>query len=246
MGVSLGSNFIQGRQRMNFPVQISYRNVEPSPAIEAWVEKQVQKLANFHSGIVRCRVVIDVAHRHLRRGNRFLVKVMLTVPGGQVTARNLAAPVDPEKLLEEGRKVKKFEIGAPQKELRLAIAEAFRSAGRRLQDLVRLQRRKVKTHEPELARVVEVFSARGYGFLETPEGRRLYFHRNSVLHEAFDDLAPGVWVRYSEEKGEQGPQASTVSLVRRSHQRKRAKVAGGRRPRRAPSEQTVTAQQEAT
>ncbi len=210
---------------MNFPIQISYRNVESSPAIDAWVQKQAEKLATFHRGIVRCRVVIDVAHRHLRRGNRFLVKVLLYVPGGQVTARNLAAPVDPEKLLEEGRKVKKLEIGTPQKELRLAIAEAFRSAGRRLQDIVRQQQRKVKTHEPALARVIELFSDRGYGFLETPEGRRLYFHRNSVLHEAFGDLAPGVWVQFSEEKGEQGPQASTVRLVRRSHQRRRTRVA---------------------
>jgi cold shock CspA family protein len=242
MGVSLvGSIFHSGKAVMDFPIQISYRNVEPSPATEEWVEKQAKKLATFHQKIVRCRVVIDVAHRHLRRGNRFLVKVMLSVPGGQVTARNLAAPVDPEKLLEEGRKVKKFEIGAPQKELRLAIQEAFRSAGRRLQDTVRLQRRKVKTHEPSLARVVEVFSERGYGFLETPEGRRLYFHRNSVLHDAFGDLSPGVWVRYSEEKGEQGPQASTVSLVRRSHQRRRAKTAQTRRPRRAPSDQIATA-----
>jgi cold shock CspA family protein/ribosome-associated translation inhibitor RaiA len=210
---------------MNFPIQISYRNLEPSPAIEAWVHRQAEKLETFHQSIVRCRVVIDVAHRHLRRGNRFLVKVLLSVPGGQVTARNLAAPVDPEKLLDEGRKAKKFEIGAPQKELRLAIAEAFRSAGRRLQDLVRLQRRKVKTHKPTLARVIELFSDRGYGFLETLEGRRLYFHRNSVLHEAFDDLAPGVWVQFSEERGEQGPQASTVKLVRRTHQRRRTRMA---------------------
>jgi cold shock CspA family protein/ribosome-associated translation inhibitor RaiA len=210
---------------MNFPIQISYRNVEPSPAIDAWVHKQAEKLSTFHHKIVRCRVVIDVSHRHLRRGNRFLVKVLLSVPGGQITARNLAAPLDPEKLLDEGRKVKKLEIGAPQKELRLAIAEAFRSAGRRLQDKLRVQRRKVKTHEPVVARVIEIFSDRGYGFLETLEGRRLYFHRNSVLNEAFGDLAPGAWVQFSEEKGEQGPQASTVRMVRPSYQRRRARAA---------------------
>ena len=206
---------------MNFPVQITYRNVEPSPAVEDWVRKQAEKLEVFHRGIVRCRVAIGVAHRHLRRGNRFLVKVLLSVPGGQVTASNLAAPIDPEKQLEAGRKVKKFEIAAPQKELRLAIADAFHSAGRRLQDQVRLQRRQVKTHEENLGRVVEIFPDRDYGFLETDDARRIYFHRNSVLHGAFDNLAVGALVHFAEEKGEQGPQASTVNPIRRAHQRKR-------------------------
>jgi cold shock CspA family protein len=230
---------------MDFPIQITYRNVDPSQAIEAWVEKQAKKLATFHGGILRCRVAIEVAHRHLRRGNRYLVKVLLSVPGGQVTARNLAAPVDPEKLLAEGRKVKKHEIGAPQKELRLAIAEAFRSAGRRLQDTVRVRRGKVKKHEPEQALVVEIFPERGYGFLETFEGRRLYFHRNSVLHGAFADLVTGSRVRFSEEKGEQGPQASTVSLIRASHER-RAKSHRERHSRRGRGEKIRIARQEAT
>lgn len=205
---------------MEFPVQINYRNVEASPAVETWVRKQAEKLATFHARIVRCRVVIDLDHQHLRRGNRFLVKVLLTVPGGQVVAGNLAVPADTEKLLEAGRKSKKLEIGAPQKELSLAIASAFRSAGRRLQDLVRQQRHQVKTHEENLGQVAEIFPEKGYGFLETPEGRRIYFHRNSVLQDQFDALVRGATVRFAEEQGEQGPQASTVQLVRRTRQRK--------------------------
>ena len=95
-------------------------------------------------------------------------------------------------------------------------------------------------------KVLRVFPYEGYGFIDMSDGREVYFHRNSVVDGDFDRLAAGMEVRFSEEAGEQGPQASTVSLVHRSHQRKRAKVAGGRRPRRAPAEQTVTAQQEAT
>jgi cold shock CspA family protein len=212
---------------MSFPVQVTFRNVPASPAIEAWVQKQAEKLETFHQRIVRCRVVIDLAHRHLRRGNRFLVKVLLSVPGGQLTARNLAAPVDPEKLLEAGRKVKKYEIAVPQKELRQAIADAFHSAGRQLQDMIRLQRGKVKTHEGVVAQVVEVFPSQGYGFLETAEGRRVYFHRNSVLHDAFADLIRGAVVRFAEEKGEKGPQATTVQLLRPSQQRRRSRRGKG-------------------
>ena len=53
----------------------------------------------------------------------------------------------------------------------------------------------------------------GYGFLKTPDGREVYFHRNSVLDGRFEDLTLGSEVRFVEEVGEKGPQASTVALV---------------------------------
>ncbi len=210
---------------MDFPIQISFRNVEPSPGVQEWVELHAKKLTTFHQRIVRCRVAIEMDHRHLRRGNRYLVKVLVSVPGGQAVARNLAAPVDPEKLQVAGRKVKQSEIGAGQKELHVAISEAFRAAGRRLQDLLRAQRGQVKAHEESLAKVAEIFPARGYGFLETPEGRRIYFHKNSVLRGGFANLASGAAVRFAEERGDRGPQASTVEPVRPTHQRRRRRRA---------------------
>lgn len=210
---------------MTIPVQITYRNVDASPAVEAWVLKQAAKLNTFHERIVRCRVTVELAHRHLRRGNRFLVKVQLSIPGGQVSVRNLSAPVDPEKFLEAGRKLKKQEIGAPQKELRQAIADTFHSAGRRLHDVLRRQRSEVKPHEARLARVVDLFPDRGYGFLEAPDGRRIYFHRNSVLNGAFNRLHRGMTVTFAEEVGEQGPQASTVRLLSRTRKEKPPSIA---------------------
>lgn len=210
---------------MNFPIQITFRNVEASPAIEQWIEKQARKLSTFHERIIHCRVTVERAHRHLRRGNRFHVKVHVSVPGGQVTAGNISAPIDPEKLLEAGKKLKKQEMGVPQKDLRQAVVEAFRSTGRSLQDLVRRQRSEVKTHPMRQARVADLFADRGFGFLETPDGRRIYFHRNSVLHEGFGRLSPGMKVAFAEEAGEQGPQASTVRLVSPSRKHHRPSVA---------------------
>jgi cold shock CspA family protein len=51
-----------------------------------------------------------------------------------------------------------------------------------------------------------------FGFIETSDGREIYFHRNSVLNGAFPRMKPGVKVAYVEEAGEKGPQASTVRL----------------------------------
>jgi len=43
--------------------------------------------------------------------------------------------------------------------------------------------------------------------------REIYFHKNSVLGRAFPRLKVGTTVRFAEEQGERGPQASTVHVV---------------------------------
>jgi cold shock CspA family protein len=50
-----------------------------------------------------------------------------------------------------------------------------------------------------------------------PGAREIYFHRDSVLHDAFDRLAIGTEVTFVEEEGKKGPQASTVKPVGRHH-----------------------------
>ena len=67
------------------------------------------------------------------------------------------------------------------------------------------------THDPRplRARVARIFYQDGYGFLETADGRDVYFHENSVL-DGFDKLEVGNKVVYSEEMGAKGPQASSL------------------------------------
>ena len=89
------------------------------------------------------------------------------------------------------------------------------TSGRLVQDFVRRQRGDTKPHErARHGHVAKLFAYEGYGFLGTPEGDELYFHRNSVLDGAFDRLKIGDRVRFVEEAaGEAGPHASTVALV---------------------------------
>jgi cold shock CspA family protein len=61
--------------------------------------------------------------------------------------------------------------------------------------------------------VARIFPQDGYGFIATPEGRELYFHRNSVLEPGFDQLEVGTEVRFDEEMGEQGLQATSVKAI---------------------------------
>ena len=56
----------------------------------------------------------------------------------------------------------------------------------------------------------------GHGFIQAGE-RQVYFTRASVLDDAFDELEVGTPVAFVEEKGEKGPQASTVRVLGKHH-----------------------------
>src|SRR5262245_59921056 len=100
---------------------------------------------------------------------------------------------------------------AAHEDVYVAIRDAFNAAGRKLQDHARRRRGKVKAHQPAaVARVSKLFPIEDYGFLQTANGRELYFHKNSVLSPGFDRLEIGAQVHFAEEMGEKGPQASTV------------------------------------
>jgi cold shock CspA family protein len=69
----------------------------------------------------------------------------------------------------------------------------------------------VKQHEaPPIGTVVRLDRSGEFGFLESPDGREIYFHRNSVLDGGFSRLTVGARVAFAEAMGEKGPQASTV------------------------------------
>jgi cold shock CspA family protein len=60
----------------------------------------------------------------------------------------------------------------------------------------------VKRHEHAPAAVVQLDLSREFGFLETDDGRAIYFYRNSVLDSAYSRLAVGSRVTFAEEVGE--------------------------------------------
>ncbi len=98
-------------------------------------------------------------------------------------------------------------------ELSVVVCEAFDAMRRRLEDYARHQRGAVKTHEATPhARVSKLFREESYGFLEMLDSREIYFHSNSVLPPGFLQLEVGTEVRFAEEQGSKGPQASTVII----------------------------------
>jgi cold shock CspA family protein len=99
-------------------------------------------------------------------------------------------------------------------DLYTVIDAAFAKMIRELEDYNRMSRWDVKRHNgTPHGRVAKIFRERGYGFIEAEDGREIYFHQNSVLRHKFNALEVGTEVRFNEELGDKGPQASTVEIV---------------------------------
>jgi cold shock CspA family protein len=98
----------------------------------------------------------------------------------------------------------------------VAIKDAFAAARRQIKALAQRANGNVKHHEIEAHGRVSKISA-DYGFIATSDEREIYFHRNSVIDNAFDRLSVGSEVRFAEELGEKGAQASTVHLIGKHH-----------------------------
>jgi len=177
---------------MQMPIEIKSQGLELTDVQEAQIREQAEKLERFYERIIRVRVTLEGPGRHHRSGSH-RARIDLTVPGSEIMINR-----------QSGRNVRE------------ALREAFQAAGRCLEDHVRRSRGYVK-HHPEVSegRVIQLVRPRGFGFLEDGQGREIYFHRNSVLHGSFDDLALGTPVRFTEEQGLEGPQASTVVFSER-------------------------------
>jgi ribosomal subunit interface protein len=183
---------------MQLPVQITFRNLPHSEAVEAEIRERTAKLDTYYDRIMSCRVVVESPHQRRQQGQIYHIKIDLTVPGAELVIKR-----------EPG-------LDAAHEDLYVAIRDAFNAARRKLQDFARRQRRQVKRHAPApRARVSKLFADEGYGFLETPDGREIYFHRHSVVNGDFEHLQPGTEVSFAEAPGEKGPQASAVKIAGR-------------------------------
>jgi len=177
---------------MQIPLQITMREMDRSDALETAINEHAAKLEQFHSRITRCRVTVEQMRKHHQQGRHFAVKIELRVPGKEIVATR-----------------------DHDEDVYVALREAFDSAKRQLEETARELRGDVKAHAPSFSgTVARLLPDEGYGFIETSDGRELYFSRENVVHPAFERLEPGTAVQFIEELAAEGPQAKRVSAGR--------------------------------
>lgn len=180
---------------MQKPLEVTFRDVERTPGVEALIEERVEKLEEFCDHITGCRLAVERPHKHESSGNPYRVRIDVTIPPGH----DLIVTKDP----------RDNELDDP---LDRVLLDAFKAMERQVKELVDRQSGELKTHHEPRGLVVRLFD--GYGFIKAADdGHEIYFHENSVAERDFDRLEVGTEVRYMEREGEKGPQASTVQIV---------------------------------
>jgi cold shock CspA family protein/ribosome-associated translation inhibitor RaiA len=171
-------------------IQIEGRNVEILPE---WREKITAELAKIqkhaYTPILHARVTV-IGTRHHRHG-AFEIHIVLMVPGDTIVMTRQGEYVLP------------------------MVVEAFKALDRQVKEYSKVRQEEVKppTTQVQRGRIVRVFPAEGYGFLETPDMLEVYFHANAVRNGNIKDLPEGMKVEFDQEMGEKGPQATWVKAV---------------------------------
>jgi cold shock CspA family protein len=180
--------------------EIIFHDVDRSDWVEDYIAERLHKLERFAQGITRCHVALKQEQGSHRKGNVYSVTVEVRVP----PQHDLAA-------------AKQKEIVDMTTQLPAVINAAFGAIERQVKRTAQLRRNGQKLHsaDGQAHGIVEkLFAQDGYGFLRrVDDDRQIYFHRNSVLKGGFERLAVGTEVRFSEEEGEQGRQASSLHVV---------------------------------
>ena len=186
---------------MQVPLQVAFEGIQHSEAIEARIREEADKLEQFFGRLISARVVVArPQHRH-HKGDTYHIRIHLAVPD----AADIAISREPAA------------TGAHE-DVYVNIRDAFKAARRQLQDIVRKREGHVKEHEvPPHGTIAAIHAGAGFGFIASSDGREIYFHRNSVAEDRFDELEVGEEVRFAESEGDEGPQASFVQPVGKHH-----------------------------
>jgi cold shock CspA family protein len=173
---------------------IDFHGMDASAEVRDKITQHLARLEERYGRLTACRVTVRAPSGHRRTGGPYEIKIHLSLPD----EREVAIDHTPH----QDERYQDFDF---------ALNDAFNRAGRQLQDEVRRMRGAVKGHDQSEQGVILRLMPEGYGFLESADGREIYFHRHSVAEPGFESLKAGERVNFTEEEGEKGPQASRVT-----------------------------------
>jgi ribosome-associated translation inhibitor RaiA len=186
---------------MEKPLQIAFKDTEPSEYLEKLIRERAARMEKLHPNIIGCRVVVDVPHRAAESFKPPIgIAVEVEVPG-----KNVIVGKDQQERHEA------------KNDTYAVVNRAFDAVQRQLRTVAEVQRGEVKHHEGagETGLVVRLFPEQNYGFIEVRGSSDLYFTRNAVTGGSFDELSVGTMVEITRATGEgpMGPQASSVRVL---------------------------------
>ncbi len=109
---------------MRIPLQITFRDMDHSDALDQLVREHAEKLEALSDRIIGCRVALETPHRHHHQGGgHFHVRIDLTVPGEELVLSHTS-----------------------RQDMYAAVNEAFADAHRRLRN--HFERKRTQERHP--------------------------------------------------------------------------------------------------
>lgn len=175
--------------------QICFDDIPVDEQVRTAALAAIGDLERAYDRITGCHVIIAQPHRHHREGRLYSVRIDLFVPGAEIVVN------------------RDHHLDHAHEDVLVALRDAFLVVRRLLEDHVHRMRGEEKSHPSHhQGRVSQIFPLQGYGFIVTPDGREIYFHRNAVPPQDYTLIDIGSSVTFGEEQGEKGPQATYVHL----------------------------------
>jgi ribosome-associated translation inhibitor RaiA len=116
---------------------ITFRNLSRIAWIEEDIHLRVQRLEARCTDLTACRVLVSVPHRHHRHGNRFHIRIDVTMRGQEIAVSHTPDLHARQQDLREAAQEKRTEIEAMRKDGRLVLRQAFDKVTRQLRHYAR-------------------------------------------------------------------------------------------------------------
>lgn len=182
---------------MDVPPEIAFRGVEPTDDLKELILEGIDDLEEVYPRLVSCRTMVSDTTPDRSSSHNFRARLEIGIPGKTMVVEESPPP------------------GGEPRALDQTVKDAFKVGRKLLQKEKDRQRGAVKTHDlPPHGRVVRLLTDPDgvrYGFLESRDGRQIYFQEAALVGLPYDDLDVGTEVRYAAAEGREGPQASTVA-----------------------------------
>lgn len=118
---------------MTMSVSVTFQGLPSSAALQADIEQHALRLERFAPHLLDCHVTVRRSEDRHHKGNRYLVHVRVTLPGGEFEAGHTAEP------------------DHSHEDPYVAVRDAFDALRRQLEDFVRIRRGDVKSRSPKPA-----------------------------------------------------------------------------------------------
>ncbi len=178
---------------MSIPLQIIFRGLLPSATTAAKIRKNAEVLNRYAGRIKDVQVVFEQLHWHHHPGNLFHLSIALTIGGHEIVVGGELAREDAD----------------------IAINDGFGAMLRRLEAMAQVPDPDRAPSIPLHGTVKHIDTGSGFALVETPVGRHVRFHRNSLEGCVFDELRPGTPVRLDafDRDTDGGPLATKVRAL---------------------------------